>query len=118
MRASDVITMCDTLKPNEYSHNQKRKWINKIEADIRRYATMYSEKVPDMSFTNEENPVLHLEEELSDIYVYYLVSMIDLSNQEYQLYNNSAAYFNSVFTEWKKRHRRENMPVSKVSVKY
>lgn len=118
MKLIDVITMCDKLKPNEYSQQQKRKWAEKIESDIRRYAAMHSGKDADISFKDESNPTLFLGEDFSDIYVYYLISMIDLSNQEYQLYNNSASYFNSVFTGWKKQHRRENLPQCDVSLNF
>ena len=118
MRVLDVISACDNLKPNEYSQNKKREWVNKIESDIRRYATMYSGKKADMGFKNEINPELYLGDEFSDVYVYYLISMIDLSNQEYMLYNNSAQFFNSALSNWKKHHRRENIPVCSVSLKY
>ncbi len=118
MRFLDVLSACDSLKPNEYSHAQKRRWINKIESDIREYAALYSNQKADMSFKYEDNPVLYLNDNFSDVYVYYLISMIDLNNQEYQLYNNSALYFNSAFNNWKKHHRRKNTPVCNVSLKY
>ena len=118
MRILDVITACDKLKPNEYSQSQKRIWANKIESDIRKYASLHSHRKPDMSFSDEENPVLFLDDTMADIYIYYLISMIDLSNQEYNLYNISAAYFNSIYYEWKKSYRRENMPACSTGLKY
>ena len=116
MRLSEIIAQCDTIKPNTYSFSQKKKWLMKIESDIRQYSTMYSDKKADMTFIDEENPGLSLDESKEDIYLYYLISMIDLSNQEYALYNNSVAYFNSVYGEWQKQHRRDNCPVCTVGV--
>ncbi len=117
MRLSDVIAQCDSIKPNTYSFSQKKKWLLKIETDIRKYAALYSGKEADSQLARDENPTLFLDESREDIYVYYLVSMIDLSNQEYALYNNSAAYFNSVYNEWKKEHRRNHCPVCDTAVK-
>ena len=117
MRISDVISQCDTIKPNTYSFSQKKKWLLKIETDIRKYAALYSEKKCECQLADKENPELFLDDSKEDIYVYYLISMIDLSNQEYALYNNSAAYFNNLYTEWKKEHRRNHCPVCGVTVR-
>lgn len=116
MKISDVISQCDRLKPNVYSYAQKRKWLNKVESDIREYASRYSACLPDKSFMDEENPEMYLDENFSDIYVYYLISMIDLSNQEYALYNNSSTFFNSAMNSWQKKYRREHCPRCSVSV--
>lgn len=118
MTAADIISKCDRIKPNVYSQSQKRDWLNKIETDIRQYAVLYSKDEADLSFTNEENPTMYLPETESDIYVYYLISMIDLSNQEYKLYNNSAAYFNSALQSWQRKHRREIKPICDISISY
>lgn len=108
MKMTDIISECDRIKPNEYSFDAKKKWLQKIEADVVRYASMYSNT--HRTVQTSENPQLFLEDEFSDVYLYYLISMIDLSNQEYMLYNNSASYFNSVFNDWKKHYRRTNLP--------
>ena len=117
VKVSEIISRCDTIKPNEYPQRQKKEWVMKIESDIRKYAVMYGEAKTGPADTNEENPELFLPDEFSEIYLYYLISMIDLANQEYQLYNNSAAFFNSAYLEWKKKHRRENIPDCKISVR-
>ena len=116
MTVSDIITKCDRIKPNVYPQSQKREWLNKIESDIREYMCLYSEKYADTNFVNEENPTLSLAESEADIYVYYLISMIDLSNQEYSLYNNSSAFFNALFQKWQKKYRRQNKPQCKTYI--
>lgn len=117
MRLSEIIAHCDTIKPNTYSFSQKKKWLMKIESDIRHYYTLYSQEKADMDFLNDENPLLLLDESKEDIYLYYLISMIDLSNQEYSLYNNSVTYFNSIYGDWKKEHRRTHRPICSTVVK-
>ena len=117
MKATDIITRCDNLKPNVQSYAQKRKWLNKIESDIRKQAARYSSHSADTSFEHCEDPELFLDSNHSDIYVYYLISMIDLANQEYALYNNSSSFFNAALTEWQKEYRRTHCPECSVSVK-
>ena len=117
MTVTDIITECDRIKPNEYSYAQKRKWIDKVESEIRQYAALYSGHYDDMSFVSQENPVLFLGSDNSDIYLYYLISMIDLSNQEYALYNNSSSFYNDRLRKWQKKFRRENMPNCKIGIK-
>ena len=117
MTATDIITKCDTIKPNEYSYFQKRKWLNTIESEIRQYVSLYSEETADLSFVSEENPVLFLGEEFCDIYLYYIISMIDISNQEYALYNNSSTFYNDKLRTWQKKYRRDNVPKCKTSIK-
>ena len=117
MTALDIITKCDRLKPNVYSQSQKRDWLNNIEAEIMEYMCMYTNQSADMSFENTENPVLSLSDTDANIYIYYIISMIDLANLEYDLYNNSSSFFNSLFNEWKKKHRRQNQPQTNISIR-
>ena len=112
MKATDIITRCDNLKPNVQSYAQKRKWLDKIESDIRKYAARYSSHSGDTSFAHCEDPELFLDSNYSDIYVYYLISMIDLANQDVAMYNNSCAFFNDLFSDWQKKWRREHLPQS------
>lgn len=110
MTAIDVITQCDMINPNSYTQDAKRKWLDNIESEVREYAARYSSKKADLSFTDDENPELFLNEQNADIYIYYIISMIDLSNKESEMYNNSSTYFNSIYSEWQKKYRRNNMP--------
>ena len=116
MTATDVITHCDKIKPNVYEYKQKRQWLNNIESEIRRYAAMYSQNLPDLTFWEDENPDLFLGDDYMDLYAYYLISMIDLSNQEYALYNNSCAFHNDRLRLWQKKYRRENAPKCNISI--
>lgn len=117
MRLSEIIAHCDTIKPNTYSFSQKKKWLMKIESDIREYYTLYSQEKADMDFLKDENPLLLLDESKEDIYLYYLISMIDLSNQEYSHYNNSVSFFNSIYSDWKKEYRRAHCPECDIVIK-
>ena len=117
MKLTDIITHCDKIKPNVYTYADKRKWLEKIETDIRRFADRFSNRETSLGFLDEENPELFLGQEERDLYVYYLISMIDISNQEYALYNNSSSFFNSLFSKWQKAYRRENLPLTQSQIK-
>ena len=116
MKATDIITQCDKIKPNVYSFSQKRKWLNEIETDIRLFASRHMGDA-DLGFSNEENPTLFLDESEMNIYLYYLISMIDLSNQEFALYNNSSAFYNASLLKWQKEYRSTHRPECDISIK-
>lgn len=117
MNVSEIITKCDRIKPNSYSYSQKKDWLGKIESDIIEYANMYSKKKITSEFENSDNPLLYLCKDYENIYLYYLISMIDLSNQEYDLYNNSSLFFNHEFGSWKRKQRQNKLPECNISVR-
>ena len=117
MKTLDVIEIFDKIRPNSFEYNSKRAWVDSVETDIRRFAALHSDNVSDALWQNEENPVLFLDSSFADLYVYYLVSMADMTNGEYRLYNISSTYFNSIFDKWKRQYRSANTPDKTVSIK-
>lgn len=103
MTINDLITEVDDLKTNQYSDEQKVRWINEIEGRIldeiiRNRKIREDEEIPDEVYYDEEidmDTELLVKEPYSDLYRYYLFSMIDLSNEEYDRYQNSAVLFNN-----------------------
>ena len=103
MTINDLITEVDDLKTNQYSDEQKVRWINEIEGRIldeiiRNRKIREDEEIPDEVYYDEEidmDTELLVKEPYSDLYRYYLFSMIDLSNEEYDRYQNSAVMFNN-----------------------
>lgn len=103
MTINDLITEVDDLKTNQYSDEQKVRWINEIEGRIldeiiRNRKIREDEEIPDEVYYDEEidmDTELIVKEPYSDLYKYYLFSMIDLSNEEYDRYQNSAVLFNN-----------------------
>jgi len=113
----DVISLFDNTRPNSFDFETKRKWVLSLESEIREFVCLHSEKNPDMKFWDEENPKLILDSSNTDLYLFYLVSMGDLTNAEYRLYNMSSTYFNSVFMEWKRHFRAHNCPCKNTDIK-
>lgn len=110
MKTLDVIEIFDKIRPNSFDYDSKRAWVDCVETDIRRFAALHMENKPDNMNANEENPILFLDSSYADLYVYYLVSMADMTNGEYRLYNISSTYFNSLFDKWKRQYRSLNIP--------
>ncbi len=113
----DAVTAADVLSPNNFLQLQKRNWIFTLEGKIRYFMSMYGETDYDDSFESEDNPELILGADGSDIYVYYLLSMMDMANSDIAMYNNHSAMFNSLMTEWQKQYRRENIPPKNTVIK-
>ena len=111
MTVNNIIGYADRIRPNLVSYDTKLNWLYTIEKKIADHMSKFSAKsiVADIP---EESTVLLLGKEYKDMYAYYIVCMIDLANQDIAMYNNSCAYFNELFDSWKKKWRREHMPVS------
>ena len=117
MKALDVIEIFDKIRPNSFDYKSKMAWVKSVETDIRRFAALHMENAMDTTWQNEENPELFLDSSFSDLYVYYLVSMADMTNGEYRLYNISSTYFNSLFDKWKRQYRSSKLPEKSSAIK-
>lgn len=109
MTVSDVLSLVDTYRPSLSDDKEKIDWIYNLERKITEHMSRYAEKrEAEENLTPEST--LSLGKEYKDMYVYYVISMIDLANQDVAMYNNSCAFYNSLFSEWQKKWRREHLP--------
>lgn len=117
MTINELISEVDELKPNQYGDDQKIKWINKLEGTIVKEIIKThepDEELGDVEFT-EYTETTNMDTELvvkapyTDLYKFYLFSMIDMHNEEYDRYQNSAQMFNASYQEfanyWNRTHR-------------
>ena len=111
MTASEVLTLVDAYRPNLITKSDKLTRLYAIEKEITDHMSLYGEKQT-ISTEFTDSTELRLPKEYLDIYVYYIISTIDLANQDIAMYNNSCTYFNTLLSEWKKKWRRENVPVT------
>ena len=105
MTPEDIVNTADKVRPNIVAHDTKLGWVDVIEKQVREHMTRFNETTME-----NDTEVLSLGSEYKDMYVYYVVSMIDLTNLDIAMYNNSTAFFNEMFTSWQKKWRREHMP--------
>ena len=112
MTAKTIIECADNIRPNIISTSTKLEWLYAIEKQVCSHMSRYGEADAKIEEIIPDTKLI-LPLEYKDIYAYYIVCMIDLTNQDVAMYNNSCAYFNELFVSWQKKWRRENLPQKK-----
>ena len=104
MTINKAIAAADAMRPNAYSAEDKRVWVNQVERQLQEFAgadyTFYT--------ATDMDKDLLLPEAWSDIYVLYIASMCDFWEQDVAKYNTSAALYNGRLTEYKQEYRRSS----------
>ena len=112
MTLEEAISLCDRVKPNQYSRNEKIRWLSDVDGQIQREMWDYVEPVEFAGY-DEETPVetlLLAPKPYEGMYEAYLSAQIDLHNGEFTRYQNSAQLYNSIFAAFAGWYRREHMP--------
>lgn len=106
MKASEAIEQADALRPNTIDEDLKILWLYELEADLAE--TLMIEEAPRPNYPDED-PELLMTKGHDQIYVLYLMAMIDNGNEETDLYANDFAVFNQAYLEarqwWVRTHR-------------
>lgn len=113
MKAMDVIERVDLLEANDYSPEQKLRWLETLDGRVEEEVIRTHEGAE-----NRERPrYLSGAEELlipapygAEIYYYYLQAMIAAENSEIQRYNRRMTMFNSAYTVWVNRYTATHAP--------
>lgn len=99
MKAMDIIDRLDGLEPNQYSPEQKLRWLSILDGKIYEEVLRPREAEP-KGFTEYVNG----NEELlvpfpygDDVYLNYLQAMVALENAETQRYNKRLQFFNNAY---------------------
>lgn len=105
MTAKKAIAQADALRMNTITEEQKYAWLYELEG---RVAEVIGIEIPENPFP--EDGELLMPAPYENIYVYYLIAMIDFYNQETGLYMNDMQMFNALFGEACAWWRRNNAP--------
>lgn len=117
MKLEEMITDVMNKKPSQFDWGDFVRWTSNLEKKIHTEIFLTHEDPPKETFdryyedSNEEE--LLLPEEYSDIYKYYLYSMIDFENQESDRYAASSTMFNQAYTEFAQFWNRTHKPCNK-----
>ncbi len=117
MKASDIIEYFDSLRPNSFDYDTKLDWIKSIECDIAKQLVLHKRADSNFDFMDVRDPELVLGREYKDLYLYYMISMADMTNGEFKMYTVSSSYFNSLFDKWKRAERGCNIPDCSISIR-
>lgn len=103
MKLKNLITTADELRPNAISDEIKAFWVFAFEGDIAELM-----KVDPPENTWPEDTELLMPYPHDDIYLYYLMAMIDYAMQEMATYELDFVMANSKLDEAKKAYARQN----------
>ena len=121
-----MIEMVDRLKPNAIDYADKCHWIFELIYQVKIEVWETHEGSP-----KEEDPLYRIwktendTEELSEystidipeafikFFEYYLYAKIDLTNADYDRYDNSLILFNEAYAKYKRWYHRSHMPKGK-----
>lgn len=117
MKIIEAIQKVDALKPNNYSQEDKIKWLSTLDGIIKNEIIDTHEGADRVEFNGYD--ISSLETELivpapyDDIYIKWLEAQIDYNNSEIGKYNNSMAMYNSAYGNYERYYNRTHMPIKK-----
>lgn len=115
MTINEAVARVDEIRPNQYSAQRKQAWVLTVEKLIKHDVYDVHEHSDDDVFTDFESDTLlddklYVDDAYSDLYVYYLCTMIDWNNAENGRYNNDAEMYNSTYSDYIAWYNRTHKP--------
>ena len=109
MTIQKLIEYTDKIKPNAYTEDIKLHWINEVEGFIQ--AEIMRKKLSEIQvYTSASSTTsLTVPEPYTCIYFYYLASMIDFANGDFEKYKSSSAAYNNAFLSYSKFYIRNEI---------
>ena len=102
MKAMDIIDRLDGLEPNQYSPEQKLRWLSILDGKIYEEVLRPREREPKgfKEYANGNEELLVPFPYGDDVYLNYLQAMVALENAETQRYNKRLQFFNNAYAEY------------------
>ena len=117
MTIQDAISITDEMKPNMMSMMLKTKYLTEIEQLIHDEIVLHHEHTEAQHakpvYTEESDPTTELivPDPYSMLYVYWLMTKIDMQNQEDARYNIDRMHFEQAYATMSDWWTRNHMPV-------
>ena len=118
MTIKECIDIVDSSKPNQYTIEDKVRWLSFVDETIINDVLKTHEGYDGRYDLFEGYSADRLSEELivespyDRLYAAYLKMMIDSENGETARYNNSASIYNTYLLEFKKYYNKTHMPIN------
>lgn len=124
MTVREAITQADGLRPNQYSQEDKIRWLSEVEHSVFTDIILTHE-IPFFLIKEKEIPEYHpltkddLDRELIAPYPYdklypaFIKMKVDENNMETDRYNASATLFNSYLDDYGKHINKTRKPLSR-----
>ena len=120
MTIQKALDMADEMKPNMMKRDLKISFLTEIEQMIHREIimkhehTQEQETMPEYTPDTDPGTALLIPSPYDMLYVYWMMSKIDLQNLEMDKYNNDTALFSNAYATMGDWYRREHMPLTRV----
>ena len=123
MTIKECIDIVDSLKPNQYSIEDKVRWLSFIDRiiinDVLKTHEDYDEKYDlfDGYSADKLGAKLIVPAPYDQLYTEFIKMKIDEENGETARYNNTATMFNSYLTVFKKWYNKHHLPLQENSMR-
>ena len=114
MTLSQLITMVDTVRPNQYDTASKTAWFNEVEfriyEEVLNRASGNNVEFKPFDYAVDYDREVYLPSQFTDVYTNYIGAKIDFANAEIERYNNDVASFEGSWSAFASWYRRHNFP--------
>lgn len=113
MTIGEAITRVDALIPNQYTEEEKIRWLSDLDGLIKKTVIDKYEIGQEMDYEgyNTDTPmttVLLVPHPFDEVYIDWMESKIYYYNGEYGKYNNAVMRYNDIMTEYSTDFGRNN----------
>lgn len=117
MKIAEAIDLIDALRPNQYSDEDKVRWLSVLDGKAYIEVILTHEGADEVSY--EAYTTEDMDRELlipapyaHEVYINWLMAQIDQANAEIGKYNQSITLYNAAFLQWQQYYNRRHMPLS------
>lgn len=115
MTIQEALDQLDEMKPNMMSRKLKVKYLTEIEQLIYDEIVLkhvQAEETEKPVYTEDSDPgtVLIIPDPYSSVYLYWLMTKVDIQNQEDARYNIDRQHFETAYDTMSDWYTREHMP--------
>lgn len=108
MKISEILARVNSDRPNGIDENRKIEWIRNLEKEIYDRFLSKFEDTEEYQTVDAVDDELLVDDTYAEMYMYYLFGKIDLVHCEYERYNNDAALYNQIYTNWCAWYREQH----------
>ena len=106
LTAGRMLGRVDALLPNQYSREEKMRWLAEAEGFVLREVQQLAGALPEVT----EGYVLTAEAPYDQMYRYYVEAQVHYANGETARYNNAVSLWNNGFLTYRDYCCRREMP--------
>lgn len=118
---NDILTEIDEVMPHQYDDALMIKWLSNLEYEIingiiKTHEILEGERNPAEfnGYTDADiSTTLWVKEPYTDVYKYYLMSMICFANQEVDRYTNEMIMYNTAYGKFANYWNSTHKPLAK-----